>query len=178
MAKCYLDSEHAAKVQAFAAQVTQLKTQKANYLGRTQIKNQLIMRHYYNRLMEISGPYDGRGAANNYTKSGMPRKLKRGGPETSWDVHVLAWQLELVKDQLLLREEVLSPASVGMLTNWALTQQVAKNRSTSHSIAWWRRPAIHAGWLLLRDQLALEEKNFPPDFTFEEFDDIIISNLE
>lgn len=164
----YLDTEHCRQVMAHAPDTIKLKTRGTNFLRRAQVKNQLIMRHIFDRLVETCGPYDGLGAQLNYKKSIMPVKLKWGGPKTPFDVHVLAWQLELVKDELISREEVLSPASICMAMKWAATSQLAKDLEVTSNIIYWRRPAVQAGWLLVRDQLKLEELNFPHGYTFEE----------
>jgi hypothetical protein len=163
-----MDSEHGKRVVAHAPNVVKLKTKGTNFLRRTQVKNQLIMRHIFDRLVETCGPYDGLGAAKNYKKSGMPLKLKWGGPETDFDVHLLAWQLELVEDGLIERDEMLSMASLVLALRWAVTAQPATELWRAGRIIFWRRPAAQAGWLLLRDQLALEEKNLPVGYTFKE----------
>ena len=162
----YLDSEHAAKVAAYAATVQLIHTQKASFLSRNQAKNQIIMRHIYERLTEIAGPYDGIAGAKNYNKSGRPLKLKWGGPETMFDVHVVAWQQELIDAGIIRREEVLSPASVCMIMKWTITRQVADGLWKARNIACWRRPAIQAGWLLFKDIVELEKLNYPVGYTF------------
>lgn len=164
----YLDTEHGKRVIAHAPNVVKLKTKGTTFLGRTQVKNQLIMRHIFDRLVETCGPFDGLGAAVNYRKSGMPVKLKWGGPETPFDVHVLSWELELVEAGYIEREEILSLASIVMSLRWAITSQLATELWRANRIIRYRRPAIQAGWLLVRDQLKLEELNFPPGYTFSE----------
>jgi len=164
----YLDTEHGRRVMTHMPNVKRIKTKGTNFLGRTQIKNHLIMRHIYERLVETCGPYDGLGAGKNYKKTGMPLKLKWGGPETDFDAHILAWELELVDEGLIERSEMLGMGSMVLAMKWAVTSQPADDLWRVQQIMKWRRPAAQAGWLLLRDQLTLEEKNFPLGYTFKE----------
>lgn len=164
----YLDTEHSKRVLAHSPNVMKLKTKSTNFLCRTQAKNQLIMRHLFDRLVETCGPYDGLGAAINYRKSGMPNKLKWGGPETPFDAHILAWELELVEHGVINREEILGMASIGMNIRWAITSQRATDLWRAGRIILNRRPAAQAGWLLMRDQIKLEELNFPHGHIFKE----------
>ncbi len=164
----YLNSEHGKKVLAFAPQVVKLKTPGTNFLHRTHAKNQLILRHVCDRLVQTCGPYDGLSSAVNYTKSGVPRKLASGRAESPFDVHMLTWELELVDDGLIQKEEILSIASMLMAIRWAITTQKATDLWRVHQIIRWRRPAVQAGFILLRDQLKMEELNFPHGYKFGE----------
>jgi hypothetical protein len=156
----YVTSEHFKKVVAATPGATMAKHCGTIYMGRTQIKNAIIQRHLFDRLVQTCGPFDGRRGANNYKRSGMPINLRWGGPETPFDVHMLAWQMELVDAGLIELGEILSPASICMIMKWAITAQQADEVWKTSRIVGNRRHAIAAGWLLALDVIELEKLNF------------------
>jgi len=163
----YLKSDHCAKVQAAGATMPRAKTKKALFTSRTQAKNSIILRHVFERLREVCGPYDGLRGAHCYKKSSEPRKLFWGGPATPFDIHVMDWQLELVEEGLITKQEVLSPGSIVMHMKWAIANSCFKELWKVNRMTFARRPALQAGWLLVQDQLALEKLNFPHGYTFD-----------
>jgi hypothetical protein len=163
----YLNTEHHQQVVAASAKTPRLKTSSKNFTDRVQAKNSVILRHVFERLRESCGPWDGIRGNHCYKKSGMPVKLKWGGPQTPFDVHVLDWQMELVKAGLIEAGEVLSPASICMCMKWAITGQALGSLWKVNMMTRARRPAIQAGWLLHMDVIRLEKLNFDAVTTFD-----------
>jgi len=96
----------------------------------------------------------------NYKKSGAIKQLAWGGPATAWDVHVIAWQQELVDAELIEPKEMWSPASIRMTIGWILTNQSLNSIWKINKTAWCRLCAVQAGWLLTMDLVKLEELNY------------------
>jgi hypothetical protein len=136
------------------------KTPGTLFMGRTMVKNTIIMRHLFTRMRECFGPYDGMRGGHNYNRKGVPRKIPGGGPESLWDVHVVKWQHELVIEQLIEPKEILSVGSIMMIINWVLTTQPLNATWKIGSAAKYRAAAVQAGWLLTMDLIKLEEMNY------------------
>lgn len=156
----YYKTEHYAKVLEFTKTVTLFKTKRKTFLDRTNVKNTIIMTHVLSNFVRLAGPWDGLRGSVNYKRI-FPRCLPAGGPATPWDAHVMEWQRELVQDGHILEDEMLSPASICMLINWAVAKQPANAAWKAKKIAWSRNIALATGFMLHRDVMKLEELNYP-----------------
>jgi hypothetical protein len=156
----YIGSEHYKLVKAATAVSSITKTAKKTYVNRTDQKNYHIMRHVFERLRDTCGVFDGYREKVNYSKTGAPKKLKPGSPESQFDIHVILWQEELIKQGLLEPEEMISPASVLMHIRWAITKQPANKSFRIAHAAFMRRAAVNAYWLLTADLVEIEKSNF------------------
>lgn len=160
----YFSSVHCAKLKEANTQT--LKSRRVNFTDRTAQKNTIILRHYFERLREHFGPWDGLRHAKNYLEAGWCHALPAHGPESAWDAHVFKWQMELLDEGHITPEEFLSPASIGMLTRWAVTKQPFDSLWKIRKATFVRRIAVTAGWLLTIDLIELEKANYAVGFDF------------
>jgi hypothetical protein len=156
----YIDSDHYKKVLAATPGTKMMKHRGTNFMGRTSVKNSIIIRHILTRMCECLGPWDGLRSAANYSKSGKAKKMPWGAPDSPWDVHVVAWQHELVADGLIDPKEMLSPGYVYLCIRNVVTTKSLNAAWKSRRAAWARAIAVQAGWLLTMDLIKLEEINY------------------
>lgn len=136
------------------------KNRKNLFTSETEYKNTIILRHYFTRLRETFGVFDGFRSGKNYTQKGKPHQLKYGHME-SYDLHVMKWQKELLDEGLIKEDHILSPGSIVMMVNWTLTKQLASyEKFDLNRVALGRTAASAAYWLLPADRNLLEEFNF------------------
>ena len=156
----YFDSQHYARVEAFSPNVKLRKTRKATYVNRTDQKNYHILRHIFERMRDTCGVFDGHRGQVNYTSVGKPKNMPWGAPESQWDVHVVEWQKELIRDGSITAEDVLSPGSIYKFVRLTVTRQNATHTFRTATVAMGRRAAVNAYWLLTADLIKIEEANF------------------
>ncbi len=159
----YIETEHYRSV-IEASKTTPLKKVKRNlFMNKADAKNYMIMRHVFERLRDTCGVFDGMRGAVNYARSGVPRAMKLGQAK-SFDVHMVEWQMELVREGHIQPKGMLAPASIMMHIAWAITAQKYSATFRVHQATVIRRAAVNAGWLLIADLVKLEELNFPEGF--------------
>jgi hypothetical protein len=157
----YIESEHYRLVKAYQAE-NPVKLNKKVYVNEDTQKIYLVMRHVFERLLQVAGPYDYyRGRAANYRKSGVPLALTYGAPQTTFDTHIIAWQEELINRGLMRPEDMMSPGSVFMALRCTTSSaKYAQKTFRMSQVVLGRRAAVNAGWLLYSDVLILEQLNF------------------
>ena len=155
----YIDTDHYRQVIA-ATNAASFSKKKKTFINKADTKNYLIMRHIFERLRDTCGIFDGHREAVNYSCSGKPNVLPWGGPTSQYDIHVVEWQMELVRDCKIQANEILAPASIIMHTRWAITKQRFSKTFRLHQAAVIRRAAVNAYWLLNIDLIEIERSNF------------------